>query len=330
MAIPACTAGADQSFAYSVSQAVTLAGAATGSPTAWEWRMLSVPSGSTDNVGTNGSFTNGVATVQNPSFTAHNPGCYVLQLKAQNGDGWSDPLIDKENGQTLVFIRTQKLNLEIPNFQAYRNDTSLLAALLLLEASSGSGTDADAIHDNVASEIVFITAKVTPNAEDIVVIEDKDDSFNKKKMFVSNLPMGSDRWLQRSSDTEYTETTETFTLKATFRVARNAGRKPIAWGVAVSAWSEVASGGKPEIRVDAVGSGGTDSVTLYTDQGMTETVYQSSFLITDAYEPTDDPVTINVYLRTTVAGDDAYMKLFELYAIVDTTGGLHGGGGGGG
>jgi len=85
MAIPACTAGADQSFAYSVSQAVTLAGAATGSPTAWEWRMLSVPSGSTDNVGTNGSFTNGVATVQNPSFTAHNPGCYVLQLKAQNG-----------------------------------------------------------------------------------------------------------------------------------------------------------------------------------------------------------------------------------------------------
>ena len=53
---------------------------------------------------------------------------------------------------------------------------------------SAGGTDADAIHDNVASEISAITEKANPTDGDWVIIEDAEDSNNKKKVDVSNLP----------------------------------------------------------------------------------------------------------------------------------------------
>lgn len=52
-------------------------------------------------------------------------------------------------------------------------------------------TDADAIHDNVAGEINAITEKASPVDADLVVIEDSEDSNNKKKVQVGNLPGGS-------------------------------------------------------------------------------------------------------------------------------------------
>lgn len=54
----------------------------------------------------------------------------------------------------------------------------------------GSGTDADAIHDNVAAEISAITEKASPVSADLVVIEDSEDSNNKKRVQVGNLPGG--------------------------------------------------------------------------------------------------------------------------------------------
>ena len=54
----------------------------------------------------------------------------------------------------------------------------------------GSGTDENAIHDNVASEINSIAEKVTPLSTDLVIIEDSGDSYNKKKIQVGNLPGG--------------------------------------------------------------------------------------------------------------------------------------------
>lgn len=52
------------------------------------------------------------------------------------------------------------------------------------------GTDTDAIHDNVASEISAITEKGTPINADLVVIEDSADSNNKKRAQLGNLPGG--------------------------------------------------------------------------------------------------------------------------------------------
>jgi len=70
MAIPRVTCGADIVYAWaSGSQTAALTATATESPTVWEWRVLSVPIGlEALLVGVQGSFANGVATVQNPSL----------------------------------------------------------------------------------------------------------------------------------------------------------------------------------------------------------------------------------------------------------------------
>jgi len=52
--------------------------------------------------------------------------------------------------------------------------------------------DADAIHNNVASEISAITEKGSPVSADLIVIEDSADSNNKKRVQVGNLPTGGE------------------------------------------------------------------------------------------------------------------------------------------
>ncbi len=55
-----------------------------------------------------------------------------------------------------------------------------------------SGTsDPTAIHDNIANEISAITAKATPVGDDVLVLEDSEASFVKKKATVSSLMSGS-------------------------------------------------------------------------------------------------------------------------------------------
>lgn len=49
--------------------------------------------------------------------------------------------------------------------------------------------DADAVHVNVPSEISAITAKSTPVVGDYIVIEDSENSNNKKSVTLNNLPM---------------------------------------------------------------------------------------------------------------------------------------------
>jgi hypothetical protein len=138
---------------------VTLAGAATNTPiTTWEWVMLSVPSGSSADSGANQDFTDGVSTLQNPQFDMDVPGCYVLQLKAENATGWSEPQSDKEGGQTLCFMRTQKFDLEIPGHQAYRYDPYINGSLLDLETGLA---DHSTRHDPGGSDAVTTAAPAT-------------------------------------------------------------------------------------------------------------------------------------------------------------------------
>lgn len=51
-------------------------------------------------------------------------------------------------------------------------------------------SDADAIHDNVAGEIDAIAEKASPVGADVLVIEDSEDSEDKKKVQIGNLPGG--------------------------------------------------------------------------------------------------------------------------------------------
>lgn len=55
----------------------------------------------------------------------------------------------------------------------------------------GGGTDADAIHDNVAGEIVVITEKTAVVGNDEILLEDSEDSNNKKSAKVTNLPVSA-------------------------------------------------------------------------------------------------------------------------------------------
>ncbi len=84
----------------------------------------------------------------------------------------------------------------------------------------GGGTDADAIHDNVAGEIAAITEKGTPVSADLLIIEDSADSNNKKRVQIGNLPGGSSdpsSWMDRADwtdNTEYVNTTDDFVTEA--------------------------------------------------------------------------------------------------------------------
>lgn len=56
--------------------------------------------------------------------------------------------------------------------------------------TGGTSTDTDAIHDNVAGEIVLITEKIVPVAADILIMEDSAAGYAKKRVQVGNLPTG--------------------------------------------------------------------------------------------------------------------------------------------
>ncbi len=68
-------------------------------------------------------------------------------------------------------------------------DATVAAAVWTAIDGIGGG-DADAIHDNVASEISAITEKASPVSADLLIIEDSADSNNKKRVQIGNLPGG--------------------------------------------------------------------------------------------------------------------------------------------
>jgi len=52
-----------------------------------------------------------------------------------------------------------------------------------------TGSDADAIHDNVSGEIAAVTEKTTPVGADLLLIEDSEATNAKKRLQVTNLPV---------------------------------------------------------------------------------------------------------------------------------------------
>ena len=67
-------------------------------------------------------------------------------------------------------------------------DATTGAAVWVETTQSGSsGTDADAIHDNVADEIHLVTEKASPVAADVILGEDSEDSWNKKRFPLTGL-----------------------------------------------------------------------------------------------------------------------------------------------
>jgi hypothetical protein len=111
-----------------------LMGDATSAPILeWEWTVAAsgenhrggAPYGSLVASGVKGSFTNGVAKVQNPTAILDTPGGYTFSLRTRNTDGWSDPSYtgDGWRCQTNAYVLTQAgLKLPAPNEYNYEYD----------------------------------------------------------------------------------------------------------------------------------------------------------------------------------------------------------------
>lgn len=130
---------------------------------------------------------------------------------------WVLPLADGTNGQALVTDGSGNLSFAAAGGVAASIDINSLAAETpvggdeflfgdisdsnsnkkvtltnLVTAINGIGvTDNDAIHDNVAGEIILVTEKATPVSADVILIEDSADTNNKKRVQIGNLPAGA-------------------------------------------------------------------------------------------------------------------------------------------
>ena len=234
MAVPVAQAGADQAYAYSsLPKLVTLSGGATNPPILdWEWRMLAVPDGSSANVGSNHDFTNGVSIFQNPQFTCDVAGCYVLQLRAQNIDGWSVASIDREEGQTAVFILTQIFGLKIPNTYLYRYDSSLNETLLDIEGLIAAHSSR---HKNGGADEV---ATATAGANAIP----KADSGGKLDTWISDAASGAKGLVQLTKDLGGSATAPTVAGLGGDALPSNSSNGFLKRNAGNTAWEEIAYG----------------------------------------------------------------------------------------
>lgn len=106
-------------------------------------------------------------------------------------DAFDDDAIH-DNVANEISVITEKLNpvdndVLLIEDSADSNNKKRISIGNLPGGGGGTGTDEDAIHDNVANEINAITTKSVINTDDIVLIEDSEDSFNKKKVTAGQL-----------------------------------------------------------------------------------------------------------------------------------------------
>lgn len=107
---------------------------------------------------------------------------WALSLKGGTGTDTDDVLEIKNNSGTIT--------ASVQANGTPTKGTDLITKTYADANYLGSGTDPDAIHDNVAWEINAIAEKVSPSWADLIIIEDSADANNKKKVQIGNLPTG--------------------------------------------------------------------------------------------------------------------------------------------
>ncbi len=123
-----------------------------------------------------------------------------------------------------------------------------------------------------------------------------------------------DRTLVFSDDTQFAEAGASFVTKKTFRIVRDSNKLPASWRVVVSLWGS-ASYDEAECRVNAVGIGGTDTVTLSTVLGTAETIVSGNITIDNDNEPSNTLVEIQIQLRLADGGGAANIQYTDVYAV---------------
>ena len=120
--------------------------------------------------------------------TSNNGDIYVLSSGASVNAGWGTVALGdwvRYDGAAWNVITPQKSTL------CYNETLDKLfsySGSAWAEVGGGGGTDVNAVHVNAPSEISGITAKATPTASDLLIIEDVADGNNKKKITIGDLP----------------------------------------------------------------------------------------------------------------------------------------------
>ena len=103
--------------------------------------------------------------------------------------------MDDTDAAVLDYIRLTANGLEGRSYAELLSDINVTAGADVTgdntcDTPGGAGTDTTAIHDNVAAEYSF-DEKESPHNDDVVMIEDSEDSNAKKKVKFTNFPTGS-------------------------------------------------------------------------------------------------------------------------------------------
>lgn len=106
----------------------------------------------------------------------------VFAIKRLNS-GANSVTIDGLGSETIDGALTKVLSSQYDTLNIVSDGTEWWISQL----AGAGGTDADAIHDNVASEISAITNKATPADGDFILIEDSAAGNAKKHILVSSI-----------------------------------------------------------------------------------------------------------------------------------------------
>jgi len=150
--------------------------------------------------------------------TSNNGDIYVLSSGASVNAGWGTVALGdwvRYDGTAWNVITPQKSTL------CYNETLDKLfsySGSVWAEVGGGGGTDVNAVHVNAPSEISGITAKATPTASDLLIIEDVADGNNKKKITIGDLPSsGGGASIYTANDTIGTGRVATLTDTLTFK-----------------------------------------------------------------------------------------------------------------
>ena len=88
----------------------------------------------------------------------------------------------------VVIPTSTNINVTIPTTTGIAVTVSDTTNINVTITGGNNIFDPNAIHDNIAAEILAVTEKVTPISADLLFIEDSADSNNKKRIEIGNLP----------------------------------------------------------------------------------------------------------------------------------------------
>ncbi len=130
-------------------------------------------------------------------FLLYNGSAWNLVGSSASGGGSSLPVADTTSIVEGSVDATKEMRIEVDGLT-----TATVRVATMPDKDITLGTDDDAIHDNVAGEIAAITEKTSMAVDDEFIIEDSEDSNNKKSLKRSTL----------GQDIQNTQTGTTYTL----------------------------------------------------------------------------------------------------------------------